>query len=374
MLGHDFEGSAGHIEDTAREFEHEELLVRHDPVSGLRAAIAVHSTVLGPAAGGCRRWQYAHTGDAVTDVLRLSQAMTYKNALARIPFGGGKSVILGDGNPVTVRQLHTFARWLNELGGSYIAAEDVGMGVQELRQIASKSGYVSGLGNTTIGGDPSPKTAYGVFVGIRTAVDLQFAGATLRGLRVGVQGLGNVGMRLCHWLARAGARLYVTDLDCKRVEQAVQKYGALPCSPDGLLTQSMDVFAPCAMGGIVDEELAAAMDVHVIAGAANNQLAGPSVGEILKDRDVLFAPDFVINAGGVISVAHEYLTVRGGFAETPDHDSEQWVGSRVDGIADRLRSIISDARLQNLDPQAVAIARAVALVENGGGSLHYQAA
>ncbi|MFT7652648.1 MAG: leucine dehydrogenase [Candidatus Azotimanducaceae bacterium] len=333
--------------------DHEELILRRCRRTGLQAAIAVHSTVAGPAAGGCRRWCYDSEQAGIDDVRRLSAGMTYKNALAEIPFGGGKSVIFADAQRLpSAAQLKVFAGWLNELSGRYVTAEDVGMGVAQIRSLAEHSPYVSGTGKGGIGGDPSPKTAYGVFLGLKTAVQLQLDREHLYGVKVAVQGLGAVGTSLCHWLARAGAELQVADLDPRRVMCMVKKYDATAVSVSEIPFVEADVFAPCAMGGVLDETFLRRSQVKVVAGAANNQLANDSVATQLADKGVLYAPDFVINAGGVVSVAHEYLLGRGDFPS--DHDAQSWVDERIDGIRTRLTDIIACAESENLSTDHVA--------------------
>jgi leucine dehydrogenase len=346
---------------------HEQVVVRRDDETGLVGIIALHSTRLGPAAGGCRRWRYVDDNAARMDALRLSEGMTLKNALAGIPFGGGKSVIVADHHDrPTQAQLHRFAEWLNEFQGRYIAAEDVGMGVAEIRTMAAVSPYVSGLGREGIGGDPSPKTAYGVYLGLKTAVQYKLGVEHLHDIRVGVQGLGSVGMALCHWLARAGAKIWATDLDPSRIREAEQKYNAVGVAPEQILNLDLDVFAPCAMGGVITTEVAAELNTAVIAGAANNQLACAESGQILADRSILYAPDFVVNAGGVISVAHEYLLHQGRFADDPEHNAELWVSQRLDGIPHRLINILQSAEVEQVSTDTVARAKAMDIVTRGG--------
>lgn len=344
-------------------FDHEQVVIRRDDETGLVGIIALHSTRLGPATGGCRRWRYVDLDAAKYDVLRLSEGMTLKNALAGIPFGGGKSVIIADNNQrPTAAQLQCFGTWLNDLQGRYITAEDVGMGVAEMRLIAAASPYVSGLGERGIGGDPSPKTAYGVFLGLKAAVQYKLGVTQLHGVRIGVQGLGSVGMVLCHWLARSGAEVWVTDLDASRIALAEQKYGAVGVAPDQLMQLEMDVFAPCAMGGIITEQIANELKAAVVAGAANNQLATSACGDVLAARGILYAPDFVINAGGVISVAHEYLMHQGMFADKVDHSVERWVGGRIDSIAHRLVDILQIAEDEGCSTESVARRKAFAVI------------
>lgn len=313
---------------------HEQVIIREDAATGLRAIIAIHSTLLGPAAGGCRHWVYPDAGRALEDALRLSQGMTYKNALADIPFGGGKSVILGEkGRSLGSRELEVFGTWVDELGGRYVTAEDVGMGVADLRAVARSTRYVSGLGSRGVGGDPSPRTAEGVLCGLQAAVAERLGRTSLDGVRVAVQGLGNVGFHLCRLLTDRGARLLVADLDPRRVERAVKGLRAAAVDVAEVLAADVDVVAPCALGGVLNHDSVARLRARVVAGAANNQLASPEVGELLADRGVLYAPDYVINAGGVISVAHEYL----GYHEPA------WVDQRITGIVGRLQEIFERA-------------------------------
>jgi leucine dehydrogenase len=325
--------SSGSIVMQLFEAGHEQVVIREDANTGLRAIIAIHSTRLGPAAGGCRHWAYADAASALEDALRLSRGMTFKNALADIPFGGGKSVIPGlPGRALTDAQLETFGAWVEELQGRYVTAEDVGMGVGELQTIARATRYVSGLGASGVGGDPSPFTALGVLYGIEAAVRFRF-GRDLAGIRVAVQGLGSVGMRLCRLLHERGARLWVADVAAERVQRAVAEFAAEPVDVERVLVANVDVVAPCALGGVLRADSITALQAPVIAGAANNQLAGDEVGDLLAARGVLYAPDYVINAGGVISVAREYLGIR----------DAAWMDRRIAGIRTRLTDIFERA-------------------------------
>jgi len=319
----------------AFEAGHEQVIMREDAQTGLRAIIALHSTLLGPAAGGCRFWVYANPAAALDDALRLSQGMTFKNALADIPFGGGKSVILATpGERLSARQLEVFGHWVDELGGRYVTAEDVGMHVADMRVIARTTRFVSGLGTATgLGGDPSPRTAEGVLNGIQAAVRTRFGTDSLAGVRVAIQGLGNVGFHLATLLAQRGARLWVADIAEERVRRAVKGLGAQALSVDEVLTADVDVVAPCALGGAIDARTARALRAPIVAGAANNQLASDDMGDLLSERGVLYAPDYVINAGGVISVAAEYL----------GKEDPAWVDSRIAGIGERLQAIFERA-------------------------------
>jgi leucine dehydrogenase len=279
--------------------EHEQIVFRQDRQTGLRAFIAIHDTRLGPAAGGCRYWAYAAG-----------------------PRGGQP------GARPSAAQLRVFGGWIDELGGRYVTAEDVGMRVTDMRVVAGVTRYVSGLGTDGIGGDPSPATAEGVCLGLAAAVRARLGAASLAGIRVAVQGLGNVGYELCRLLHAAGAVLVVTDLNEASVARAKREFGAAVVDPAEILDQDVEVFAPCALGGVLDAQSAAALKATVVAGSANNQLATPEAANLLTEREVLYAPDFVINAGGVISIAAEYLGLAGS-------EGRAWVRERIEAIPDR---------------------------------------
>ncbi len=271
----------------------------------LSAIIAVHNSTLGPAVGGCRMFPYVSQDDALKDVLRLSRGMTYKSALAGLPLGGGKSVIIGDPSKDKSRDLLlAMGEQIEKLGGRYITAEDSGTGVEDMAIMSETTSYVSGFrAEENFGGDPSPKTALGVFLGIQEAVQFRFQ-SDLSGLRVLVQGAGHVGLHLIGMLIEAGAKVTATDLNQNNLEQA-KALGAQIIAPDALFSEHVDVFAPCAMGGVVSEDTAAVIKADIIAGAANNQLASDVVDQQLKDRGILYVPDYVINAGGIIDVFYQ---------------------------------------------------------------------
>ena len=280
-----------------------------DPASRLSAIIAVHSTVLGPAAGGCRLWSYGSDDEAVTDVLRLAQGMSYKNAMAGLRLGGGKAVILKDEAFVGSDALfERFGAFVDTLGGDYITAEDVGMTVDIMQKIARSTRFVTGLpaADGRAGGDPSPKTSFGVFKGIEAAVQHKLAQGSLNGLTVAVQGVGNVGYHLCRYLHDARAHLVVADIDSTRVARAVDEFGARSVGLDEILTVEADVLAPCALGAVLNEQSIPMVRAPIVAGGANNQLATDQDGQRLRDADVLYAPDYVINGGGIINVASEF--------------------------------------------------------------------
>ncbi|WP_434049144.1 Glu/Leu/Phe/Val family dehydrogenase [Marinobacter salarius] len=321
---------------THPEFDHHEhLTFCCDPETGLRAIIAVHNTSRGPALGGCRMYPYASDDEALTDVLRLSRGMTYKSALANLDLGGGKSVIIGDPRQhKTEALLESMGRFLEQLGGLYIAAEDSGTSVADLQVMGRKTSNVAGISERPgfdgrpSNGDPSPATAWGTFVGINAAVKHKLGRSDLEGLNVAVQGIGNVGYRLARHLKEAGAKLWVYDVHQDQMDRAVAELGATPATADEILYLPVDVVAPCAMGAVLNDHSIRKLQATIVAGAANNQLATPAHDQALFERGVLYAPDFVINAGGIIDVCYE----RNG----PD---PQAVRKHVDSIANTLEEI-----------------------------------
>lgn len=323
--------------DHAEFDNHESLHYFHDATAGLRAIIAVHSTALGPAAGGTRRWVYDNDADALNDVLRLSRGMTYKNAVAGLKFGGGKAVILAsDDTPKSPELFRAFGRCVDSLGGKYITAEDVGCSVDDMRNVHEETEFVSGLPQSghDAGGDPSPWTALGCFQGIEAAVQARLGADSVNGLRVAVQGVGHVGLYLCRHLHEAGAELFVSDVSNDCLTQVADEMPVTVITPKELLFADVDVLAPCALGNILTSATIPKIRAKVIAGGANNQLSTPADGVRLAERDILFAPDYVINAGGIISVAAEYY----------DNGSEEDVRADVGRIKDRLKNIFDQAK------------------------------
>ncbi|GAB4350180.1 MAG: Glu/Leu/Phe/Val dehydrogenase dimerization domain-containing protein [Oricola sp.] len=285
--------------------DHERVVSGHDPLRGLTAIVAIHSTALGPALGGTRIWPFGSFEEALTDVLRLSHGMTLKAAVSGLPLGGGKAVIIADPRrPKSRPMLEAYAEMLSALRDTFITAEDVGMSLADADFLKTLTPNVSG---TTAGGsgNPSPVTAEGTFLGLKTAVRHRFGGDGLSGLRVAVQGLGAVGWALCERLHGAGASLTVADIDATRVEAAVTEFGARKADPGQVVAAEADVFAPCALGGVLSERTIPALKAKVVAGSANNQLACPDDAKRLQQRRILYAPDYVINAGGLINVAAE---------------------------------------------------------------------
>jgi len=283
---------------------HEQLVACYDKSSGYRGIIAIHDTTLGPALGGTRFWNYQTEEEAVFDVLRLARGMTYKNAVAGLNLGGGKAVIIGD-NRTARREMifRAHGRFVESLGGRYITAEDVGTSTADMDFVHMETDYVAGLENRS--GDPSPVTARGVFRAIQASAMWRWGSPSVEGRTVIVQGLGNVGHYLCKELHAAGAKLIVTDIDQNRLQRAVSEFGATAVAPGDIHRQKGDIFAPCALGGIINDETIPQLQVEVVAGGANNQLLEERHGEELERRGLLYAPDYVANAGGVINVYSE---------------------------------------------------------------------
>ncbi len=283
---------------------HEQVLLSHDPSCGYFGIIAIHDTTLGPALGGTRFWQYASTDEAITDALRLARGMTYKSAVAGINLGGGKSVIIGDNKRADREALfRAHGRFIETLGGRYITAEDIGTSPADMEYIKLETDHVAGL--LGLSGDPSPVTGYGVYVGMKAAARERWGSDSLAGKTVAVQGAGKVAYHLMQHLHGEGARIIVTDIDAEKVRRAVQEFGALPVSPVTIYDQEAEIFSPNALGATINDETLPRLKVQVIAGGANNQLAEDRHGDEVEKRKVLYAPDYVINGGGVINVYGE---------------------------------------------------------------------
>ncbi|QBY05944.1 Glu/Leu/Phe/Val dehydrogenase [Thalassotalea sp. HSM 43] len=283
---------------------HEQVVYCSDEQTGLKAIIAVHNTNLGPAAGGCRFWDYENEENALKDVLRLSKGMTYKNAMAGLRLGGGKAVIIG--NPKQLKSdalFKAFGRAVNRVGGRYITAEDVNITTADMAMVNTETEFVSGLEGKS--GNPGPFTALGTFLGIKAAVKHKLGKDDLNGIRVAVQGLGSVGYSLCEKLHAAGASLIVTDINEHTLQRAASELNATVVGLDEIYSQDVDVFSPCALGSSINDDTIAQLKAVIIAGCANNQLAEYRHDQIVKDKGILYAPDYVINAGGIINVALE---------------------------------------------------------------------
>ena len=312
--------------------DHERVVFCSDKASGLKAIIAIHSTTLGPAAGGCRLWGYESDDAALTDVLRLSQGMSFKNAMAGLKFGGGKAVIIKTPDFNGSEALYEkFGEFVEHLNGDYVTAEDVGMSVSIMQTIGRRTKYVNGLPQKEgqAGGDPSPKTSWGIFKGIDAAVRFKLGRESVEGLTVAVQGVGHVGYYLCKYLSEAGANLVVADIDEKRVKRVCDEFGATASSLDNILFESVDVLAPCALGAILNEQSIPRLRAGIVAGGANNQLAVDADGQRLSDAGILYAPDYVINGGGIINVSSEYY---GDVSDEEVMDLVSAIGPRLTGI------------------------------------------
>jgi leucine dehydrogenase len=334
---------------------HEEVLFVDDEKCGLKAIIALHSTHLGPAAGGARFWHYAQDEEALVDALRLSRGMSYKNAMAGLPLGGGKSVILANKDRAkTPDMLHAFGKAVEHLGGRYVTAEDVGINVADMIEVARSTKYVAGLPNSAgdVGGDPGPHTALGVFLGIKAAVKRALGKDTLSGLHIAVQGAGSVATGVALHACAEGAKLSIADVDRAKAQKLADATNGTVVSPDQILSLEADVVSPNALGAILNEQSIAKLKTPVVAGAANNQLAAPEDGERLHERGILYAPDYVINAGGIINVCTEYLG---------DGDASL-VRQRIEGIPVRLEQIWAESASSGRDPAAVADAMAQQLI------------
>lgn len=331
------------ITERATESEHEQVFFGEDAAAGYRGIIAIHSTVLGPAVGGARFWNYASEEMALTDALRLSRGMTYKNALAGLPFGGGKAIIIGD--PKTANREELFrahGRFVESFGGRYITAPDVGTGPSEMAYVHRETEHVAGLDGRS--GDPSPWTAHGVFRAIQASAKYRWGTDELAGRTVALQGCGHVGYYLAKELDGAGAKVIVTDTDAARLERVVAEFGARPVGADEIYDARADIFAPCALGGILNDETIPRLRVEIVAGAANNQLLEAHHGRLLEERRILYAPDYVANAGGVIY---------GGSIELLGEEPAEAL-KKVRDIYQTLLSIYEIAQAQKIPPYLAA--------------------
>ena len=335
--------------------EHEAIHFITNDDCGLRAIVAVHSTHLGPAAGGCRFWHYVKDEEALVDALRLSRGMSYKNAMAGLPLGGGKAVMLAnEARTKTPAQLHAFGKAVEELAGRYITAEDVGISVSDMIEVARSTKYVAGLPNSPgdVGGDPGPHTSLGVFLGIKAAVKWALGKDSLKGLHIALQGAGSVATGVALHACAEGAKLSIADVDEEKAAKLAKRAGGKVVSTDEILGLEADVLSPCALGAILNEATIPQLKVPIVAGGANNQLATSEDGERLYARKILYAPDYVINAGGIINVCTEYLG---------DGDASV-VRRRIEGIPVRLQQIWSEGAETGRDPAAVADAMAQRLI------------
>jgi leucine dehydrogenase len=296
------------IFETISDKNHEQVVYCNDPLSGLKAIIAIHNTVLGPALGGCRMYPYKSEDEALVDVLRLSKGMTYKASISNLNLGGGKAVIIGDPNTDKSEiLLRSFGKFVQSLGGKYITAEDVGMSVHDMEYIRMETDHVTGIKRAMGGsGDPSILTALGVFVGMKAALKKRLNIQSIKGLKIGIQGFGKVGYYLSSHLQKEGAQVFGNDINEKALNKVVDEFGVIPVAGDELMSMDLDVFSPCAMGAIINPTSIESLKCSVIAGAANNPLEKEDRdAKLLKEKEIMYVPDYVINAGGLINVANE---------------------------------------------------------------------
>lgn len=322
--------------------DHEQVMFVRDAASGLSAIIAIHSTHLGPAAGGTRFWHYPEPAAAMRDALRLSRGMSYKNAMAGLPAGGGKAVILADENATkTPEMLAAFARAVEGLGGQYVTAQDVNMSQDDMVALTKHTSHVAGLPGQ--GGDPGPYTARGVFLGVEAAAKRALGADEMRGVRVAIQGVGSVGGGLARYLAEAGAELTLADINADRAKALADELGGSVAAVDEILAADADIISPCALGAIITEESVAKIRAKAVAGGANNQLATGVEGKMLLDRGILYAPDYVINAGGIINVLRHI-----------DGAGDDEINARIDRIPARLESVWRESAETGETPAVVA--------------------
>ncbi|WP_136679313.1 amino acid dehydrogenase [Neptunomonas sp. XY-337] len=324
----------------------------HDHATGLRAIIAIHSTRLGPAIGGCRFIPYDHESDAIADAMRLAKGMSYKAALAGLPHGGGKSVIIKpEGAMDRTALMQAFGRFIDTLQGRYITAMDSGTLTSDMDAIATSTPWVT---CTTTFGDPGPFTARGVVRGMMAAVEHRLGTQTLAGMHVAIQGLGNVGMAVAQLLHQHGARLTVTDINPALVASAASRFGAATVMPDAIYSVAADIFCPCGLGGVLNPTTIDALNVSVVAGSANNQLTSTAAGEQLHDKGILYAPDYVINAGGLIYVALKHT-----------HTPQEAISAQTDAIQETLSALFTDAETAGQAPFLIADAKAEQVIAKG---------
>ncbi len=344
--------------------DHEEVLFINNSRVGLRAIVAIHNTTLGPALGGTRMWNYNNEEEALVDVLRLSRGMTYKAAAAGLNLGGGKAVIIGDPKKQKSEALfRAFGAYVNSLNGMYITAEDVGTTVKDMEYVFMETPYVTGIPKAFGGsGDPSPYTAHGVLMGIKAAVKTKLGKDNLEGVRVAVQGLGNVGSNLVDYLTAEKAEIIIADIDQTKVNTLHEKYGLKTMTPDEIVTSECDVFAPCALGAVINDQSLPNLKCKIVAGGANNQLAESRHGDALKELDILYAPDYVINAGGLMNV----------FVELEGYSSERAI-DKTTQVYDNMLNVFEIAKKEDLPTHVAANRLAEArIAEIGELRKHHQ--
>lgn len=342
------------IFDYLEKYDYEQLVFCQDRATGLKAIIGIHDTTLGPALGGTRIWDYETEEEAITDVLRLSRGMTYKNSAAGLNLGGGKAVIMGDPTKIKSEELfRTFGRFVEGLGGRYITAEDMNVGTQDMAYINDETDHCVGLEGKS--GNPSPVTSFGVFRGIEAAAEEVYGTTDLKGKTVAVQGLGAVGYGVCEYLHKAGAKLFVTDIRKESIDRVVNDFGATPVEPDKIYAVECDIFAPCAMGAIINDFTVEQLKCKIVAGSANNQLAEPRHGDMLVEKGILYIPDYVINSGGVINV----------YEELKGYNAERAMG-RASNIFNIVKQIIAISKEENIPTYKAADRMAEQRIEKVG--------
>lgn len=326
---------------------HEQLVLCYDKPTGLKAIIAIHNTVLGPSLGGTRLWHYASEEAAITDALRLSRGMTFKASISGLNIGGGKAVLIGDPSMKTEAYLRRFGRFVESLGGRYVTAEDVNMKTRDMEYIAMETSHVTGLPEIKGGGgDPSPVTAYGTYLGIKSAAKKAYGSDSLVGKRIVVQGVGQVGMYLVEYLMKEKAQVFITDIFEEKPSEVARVTGAQAISPAQVYDFPMDIYAPCALGATLNDYSIPSLTCDIVAGAANNQLADEEThGNMLLEKGILYAPDFLINAGGLMNVYAEYL---GGY-------SKELALKQTETIYDTNLRVLNLAADKGLPPQQVAM-------------------
>ncbi len=341
------------------EMEHEQLVMCYDKATGLKAIIAIHNTTLGPSLGGTRMWQYTTEQEAVTDVLRLSRGMTFKAAISGLNVGGGKAVIIGDAKTQkTEAFMRRFGRFVDSLGGRYITAEDVNIRTADMEYIALETEYVTGLPEVMGGGgDPSPVTAYSTFLGMKAAAKKAWGSDSLEGKKILVQGVGQVGTYLVERLHKENAKVFVSDIAAERLKYVSDTFGAEVVLPDKMLDLDIDIYSPCAMGAILNDASIPRLKCNVIAGAANNQLAEEEKhGKMLQEKGIIYAPDFLINAGGLINVVAEF---EGGYQRERAY-------LKAERVYDICTDILHKADMEGVTPQHAAIEMALRRIQDVG--------
>jgi len=327
--------------------DHEQVVFCNDKDTGLKAIIGIHNTVLGPALGGTRMWNYQTEWEALNDVLRLSRGMTFKSAITGLNLGGGKAVIIGDAKTQKTPELmRRFGKFVDSLSGKYITAEDVGMETEDMDTVREVTPHVAGISESKGGsGNPSPVTAYGVYMGMKAASKFKFGSDNLEGKKVMVQGIGHVGETLVEYITKEGGKVIITDINQERLEEVSKKYGASIYEGDDIYTEDVDIYAPCALGATINDETISRLRAKVVAGAANNQLAHEIThGQLLKEKGIVYAPDFLINAGGIINV----------YAELEGYDKKETM-RKTENIYDTTLEILSAAERDEITTHQAAL-------------------